>query len=104
MDRMSRRPRRRAYGAPHPELAADSVLGGPRRVDARADGSIWQVRAVRGSDKSYRCPGCDQLILQGVVHLVVWDDEHLFGAESAVADRRHWHSSCWQARDRRRPR
>jgi hypothetical protein len=61
------------------------------------------VRPVSGSPKTYRCPGCDQIIPAGSAHLVVWEAEHLLGEEAALAGRRHWHSGCWQARDRRRP-
>lgn len=103
MANMARRSRRR-YADPHPELDVQSVLRGNARVESTADGSRWSVRPVAGSDKSYRCPGCDQLIQPGVGHVVVWADDHLFGAEAALDDRRHWHRACWQARDRRRPR
>lgn len=100
---MTRRSRRRPYGEPHRELSSATVLGGPERIDSRVDGSSWQVRPVRGSDKTYRCPGCDQQILPHTSHVVIWSDDHLFGADAAVGDRRHWHTPCWQARDRRRP-
>ncbi|MGK5642728.1 ATP/GTP-binding protein [Streptomyces sp. URMC 126] len=61
-------------------------------------GEDWSVRMVGGSAaaKRYRCPGCDQEIPPGVPHLVVWPQ---YGA--GVEDRRHWHKSCWNARDRR---
>ena len=42
-----------------------------------------------------RCPGCDQLIPDGVPHVVAWP------AHSGVDERRHWHKSCWNAKDRR---
>ncbi len=54
--------------------------------------------------KTYRCPGCDQVLPSEVAHVVAWPAEHLFGEPGAVGDRRHWHRSCWAARDRRRPR
>jgi hypothetical protein len=31
--------------------------------------------------------------------VVVWPA----GDSGGVADRRHWHESCWHSRDRRRP-
>jgi hypothetical protein len=70
------------------------------RAEAAADGE-WVVRSVAGSssDKSYRCPGCDQVIPPGVAHLVTWPA----GEYGSVAERRHWHAPCWAARDRRRP-
>ena len=72
------------------------LLGGSQAREARADGE-WNVRRVSGSasGKSYRCPGCDQLIPDGVPHVVAWP------AHSGVDDRRHWHTSCWNAKDRR---
>lgn len=61
----------------------------------------FRVRHLTGesSTKTYRCPGCDQEIKPGVPHVVVWPLEG-WGDER---ERRHWHVSCWQARDRRRP-
>jgi hypothetical protein len=79
------------------------VLRGGARSESRADGSQWSVRSVGGSDKAYRCPGCDQMIEPGIPHVVAWPADHLLGADAAVADRRHWHKACWQARDNRRP-
>lgn len=65
-------------------------------------GEQWVVRGVTADAavKVYRCPGCDQEIAPGVAHVVAWP---LLGD---VADRRHWHRACWDARDRRsaRPR
>lgn len=99
----SRRSRRRPYGVPHPELDVEAALQGMPRTDSRADGSQWSVRRVAGSEKSYRCPGCDQVIEPRTAHVVVWESEHLLGAEAALSDRRHWHTACWRARDRRGP-
>ncbi|MBK5249339.1 MAG: hypothetical protein JJE50_07860 [Actinomycetales bacterium] len=79
-------------------------MRGTARTESRADGSTWVVRPVTGSDKSYRCPGCLQEVPPGVAHVVAWGEDHLFGADVALAERRHWHTSCWKARDRRRPR
>jgi hypothetical protein len=63
-------------------------------------GEDFLVRTVPGASavKDYRCPGCDQLIRVGVPHLVAWPD-----AAGDAAERRHWHTACWAARDRRRP-
>ena len=47
---------------------------------------------------SYRCPGCDQLLAAGVGHVVAWPAD-----DPEATDRRHWHTTCWQARDRRAP-
>ena len=75
-------------------LGYDRVEGGP-------DGREWAVRAVSGQAavKVYRCPGCDHEIRPGTPHVVAWPAiEH-----GSIADRRHWHGGCWQARGRRGP-
>ena len=61
----------------------------------------WMVRLVPGgaSAKTYRCPGCDQEIRPGTAHVVVWPADE----RGDLTDRRHWHSGCWRARDRRAP-
>ncbi|SDT38003.1 hypothetical protein [Microlunatus soli] len=69
---------------------------------AKSDGR-WIVRTVAGSSalKDYRCPGCNQLIRPGTPHVVVWpSDSHTGGiaGSGGVADRRHWHNSCWSRR------
>lgn len=62
----------------------------------------YRVRAVSGSPQPgsapYRCPGCDQLLAAGLAHLVAWPADDL-----DASDRRHWHTACWRARDRRTP-
>ena len=65
------------------------------------DGEDWVVRRLSGSSasKTYRCPGCQQLVPAGVAHVVAWPMDTVDGAEL----RRHWHTPCWAARDRRRP-
>ncbi|MDT4945024.1 MAG: hypothetical protein QOH14_1757 [Pseudonocardiales bacterium] len=71
---------------------------GERREDWR--GEEYVVRSVTGAGaaKGYRCPGCDQEIRPGLPHVVAWP---AFDAEAS--DRRHWHTACWAARDRRAP-
>ncbi|HZE49485.1 MAG TPA: hypothetical protein VE074_07960 [Jatrophihabitantaceae bacterium] len=70
--------------------------GAERREQWR--GEEYVVRMLTGSDKAYRCPGCDQLIRPGIPHVVVWPAH-----DAEAADRRHWHTPCWSARDRRSP-
>ena len=96
-----RRSTKRPYGTEHEPLDVDRIRGG-RSTEHGPDGE-WTVQRVRGSDRAYRCPGCDQLIGAGVGHVVAWPGDHLFGADAALAERRHWHPSCWEARSRRRP-
>jgi len=59
----------------------------------------YRVRRITGSSSSkvYRCPGCDQEIRMGTPHVVAWVEED---AET----RRHWHTPCWESRNRRAPR
>ena len=63
-------------------------------------GEEYAVRTVTGAAaaKAYRCPGCDQQIPPGRPHVVVWP-----ALDAVAADRRHWHSGCWAARERRTP-
>lgn len=70
--------------------------GGTGRPAATETEDGQLVRQVIGS-KAYRCPGCDQLVPPGAVHVVAWP----VGRED---DRRHWHRPCWQARHHRGPR
>ncbi|NNH24763.1 hypothetical protein HLB09_17045 [Pseudokineococcus marinus] len=79
--------------------------GGLRRVEDHPDGE-WVVQVVTGggAERSYRCPGCDQLVPGSSPHVVAWPADGLLGAEAALADRRHWHRPCWDRRAVRRPR
>jgi hypothetical protein len=62
-------------------------------------GAEYVARRLTGSatTKTYRCPGCDQEIRPATPHVVAWPA----GDPDAAGLRRHWHSACWQARDRR---
>jgi hypothetical protein len=64
-------------------------------TESHPDGD-WIVRPVtaESAEKTYRCPGCDQAIRPGLPHLVTW-------RPGGDADRRHWHTPCWNARLRR---
>lgn len=72
-----------------------------RTMESHPDGD-WIVQRTTGSaaTKSYRCPGCDQLIPPATPHVVAFPAED----PSGVENRRHWHTPCWSARDRRAPR
>jgi len=70
-------------------------------------GEDYVVRRVTGSAaaKPYRCPGCDQLIRPATPHVVAWPVvPHLLAGPGGTGldERRHWHTPCWKARDRRR--
>jgi len=107
--------RRRAAEASRPELTDERVRKGVEGVQQWRDGE-WMVRSIFGgaATKTYRCPGCTQEIRPGVAHVVVWPVDGRDSAgelpgrrnsavEQGLADRRHWHSGCWRARDRRGP-
>ena len=84
----------------HVPLNVERALGGANQRVAW-DGRTWFVRQLSGatSTRVYRCPGCQQEIRPGTPHVVVWPVDGLGG----VDDRRHWHGSCWKARDQNRP-
>jgi hypothetical protein len=93
-------PRRNRRDVDAPGFDAEQARRGFERVVHDPDGS-WTVRnvPVEAAVKMYRCPGCDHEIGPGVAHVVVWPAD----ARGDLADRRHWHTSCWGARHRRRP-
>jgi hypothetical protein len=64
------------------------------------NGVDYLVRHLAGTGSAgpYRCPGCDQLLPASTPHVVAWP-EHDIDADH----RRHWHTPCWSARDRRAP-
>lgn len=92
---MPRANRRRRDEVP---LNAGRALGGLTRREGYA-GREWLVRTVTGSGASrdYLCPGCQQDIVAGTPHVVVWPGDGVGGLD----DRRHWHGPCWSARERR---
>lgn len=92
-------------GRKHRRKADDAKELGPtfasRTTESHPDGD-WIVQKTTGAaaTKPYRCPGCDHEIPQATPHVVAWraDDER------DLDNRRHWHTPCWSARDRRGPR
>jgi hypothetical protein len=92
-------PRRHRRWDPAAPLDPERARQGVQRLQAWGDGE-WLVRTIPGNAaaKTYRCPGCDHEIRPGTPHVVVWPAEG-WGDET---DRRHWHTGCWRARDRRR--
>ncbi|MFK5633222.1 MULTISPECIES: hypothetical protein [unclassified Ornithinimicrobium] len=98
----SNRPRRggrpaagRAGSGP-PPAAREPVV-----TETRYAGQVWGVRTVRPNDSGrvYRCPGCQGEVGADVAHTVAWPVESM----QQVDNRRHWHTVCWSARERRRP-
>jgi hypothetical protein len=96
-DPMARRNRRRPDDGPE---IRDPRVFSTRRVEEHPDGE-WVVQRITGSSsvKSYRCPGCDQLIPPATPHVVAWP----FEDDKSQEERRHWHTACWGKRDRRSP-
>lgn len=80
------------------DVAPVRTVGNERREPWA--GEEYAVRTVTGAAavKAYRCPGCDQEVPPGRPHVVVWP-----AVDAVAADRRHWHSGCWTARERRAP-
>jgi hypothetical protein len=81
-------------------LDEEQARRGVEAVQSWRDGD-WMVRSVPGdaSTKAYRCPGCEQEVSAGMAHVVAWPAD----GRGDLTDRRHWHSGCWRARDRRAP-
>lgn len=50
--------------------------------------------------KTYICPECGRKIPPRTAHLVIWREDHMFGKDRAIEERRHWHSKCWQTRSK----
>jgi hypothetical protein len=91
-------PRQNRRRPDEPIRAASSAPSAERREQWRGEDHVVRSVAGDGSAKVYRCPGCDQEIRAGLPHVVAWPaDDFDAGA------RRHWHTACWAARDRREP-
>jgi len=93
-------PRYNRRRADEPGEIGPGAYGGPVETVVWS-GEDWIARRVTGAaaTKAYRCPGCDQEIRPATPHVVAWPAESGQGLE----DRRHWHTGCWDARERRRP-
>ena len=96
----SNRPRGRRGGDGEEDLDLTRALIAFKHTESKRDG-LWNVQPLSASNatKVYRCPGCQQTIPPGVAHIVAWPAD----GRGDLTDRRHWHSGCWKARDRRYP-
>lgn len=92
----------RLDGGEVPELDLERARSGFTRRESAPDGE-WMVRPMtaKRAEKAYICPGCSTAVLPGIAHLVVWQDDHLFGPAAGLAERRHWHTNCWTSRSYR---
>lgn len=102
----SNRPRRRSAAPKGSQVQEEPDLDRARMgVPAResAPDGLWAVRSITASNaqKVYTCPGCHRAVQPGVAHLVVWQEDAMFGTEAGLRDRRHWHSNCWRGRSYR---
>jgi hypothetical protein len=79
------------------EVSARPLASVGSQREEEFHGRPYLVRTVPASDRVYRCPGCDQEITR-MPHVVTWPAD-----DFDATHRRHWHTACWQARDRRRP-
>lgn len=85
---------------PSKHLRAPRPLAAGHAASAVKSDGRWIVRGVPGASahKAYRCPGCDMTIPEQTAHVVTWPAEPSLGSTSPVAERRHWHTSCWARR------
>ncbi|MFQ4147331.1 ATP/GTP-binding protein [Arthrobacter sp. LAPM80] len=84
------------------EVGLNRARLGIPATESAPDG-VWAVRTITAGNaqKVYTCPGCHHQVLPGVQHLVVWQEDAMFGAEAGLRERRHWHSNCWRGRSYR---
>jgi|GEM_PF-249842 len=75
------------------------VLDPAPRIDTDVSGQ-WFVQYISATSarKTYVCPGCRRNVAVGSAHYVVWKNDHLFGKQRAIEERRHWHLKCWDIR------
>lgn len=94
------RPSRGQKRIPGPDQDAGPPASGSEQRETGPDGQ-WAVRRISGTAavKRYSCPGCAQDIPPGTPHVVAWPIDE--DSASNVAERRHWHSTCWERRLRR---
>lgn len=71
-------------------------LGGVAPPEERQwhSGREYWVRKVPGANarKRYVCPWCEDGVAVGEPHVVVWPAV----GDGGMAERRHWHTRCWQ--------
>ena len=94
----SNRPRgRKAAGDDASPLDIERLTFGWRHTESKR-GVSYTVQPISAANarKSYSCPGCGREVVPGAEHVAVWRAESIFGDDSALADRRHWHTHCWK--------
>ena len=83
----------------HLRAARPLSSGAFAQLATKADGE-WMVQSMPADSatKTYSCPGCGLVVSPGTAHVVAWPREASIGSTSAVGERRHWHTPCWQRR------
>ncbi len=94
--------RSKKYSREFKPLETDRLMN-YTRYEIADNGMEFKVHHIRSAKKQYVCPGCNGIIMVGEAHEVAWTEDSWFGADAGAANRRHWHTSCWKARGRRRP-
>lgn len=59
-------------------------------------GKTYSVNKTIDGQSVYKCPNCNQSIKIGEPSYTVIEQDHLFGEQAAIDERRHWHLSCWK--------
>ena len=93
--------RSKKYSQPYRPLNVEAAMGG-MRYEEGPSGATYKVRRISVAKKEYLCPGCNGVIGIGQSHVVAWTEDTILGAQYGQDMRRHWHSSCWQHRGRKR--
>ncbi|MDR0950770.1 MAG: hypothetical protein LBM13_03980 [Candidatus Ancillula sp.] len=70
------------------------VFGG-RWVETKR-GKDYTVSRTFEGESLYTCPGCNNSIQIGQESYTVIQNDHFFGEQAAIDERRHWHPSCWK--------
>nr|WP_084669327.1 hypothetical protein [Propionibacterium sp. oral taxon 192] len=70
------------------------------QTKATTSEGTWVIRRISGqsSTKTYTCPHCNRPIPPGTPHVVAWPHTPPIGSSSGVEHRRHFHTTCWNAR------
>lgn len=99
---MARKRRQNKYQREVCPLETERIMN-YTHYDTADNGMQYTVHHIKAAQKEYVCPGCGGVILVGEAHEVAWTEDSWFGREAGQAARRHWHTSCWNARGRRQP-
>lgn len=94
---MGRKSRKRPWHQPVRPLDLERI-NSIRHTEIGPGEEEYLVQHISSAAKTYRCPGCNQLITAGNPHVVAWRSSWIFGQQAALDSRRHWHPHCWKRR------